>query len=86
MLQVARKFNFQLQISGCKARNVVRSQFVKGLPVITMAEGKHIGKIDDMVIDPERKMVAWFPRRAGAVPQAARRPRGPSAMSDATGS
>ena len=35
-------------------------ELVKGLPVITMAEGKQIGKIDDLIIDPERKAVSWL--------------------------
>jgi uncharacterized protein YrrD len=39
---------------------MARYEFMKGLPVITMAEGKQIGKIDDLVIDPERKAVGWF--------------------------
>ena len=31
---------------------MVSYEFVKGLPVITMAEGRQIGKVDDMVVDP----------------------------------
>ena len=46
---------------------MVRYEFVKGLPVISMAEGKQIGKIDDLVIDPERKAVAWFRLRSGGL-------------------
>ena len=42
-------------------------EFVKGLPVITMAEGKQIGKIDDLVIDPERKAVGWLRLHSGVM-------------------
>ena len=42
-------------------------EFVKGLPVITMAEGKQIGKVDDLVIDPERKAVSWFRLHSGGM-------------------
>ena len=42
-------------------------EFVKGLPVITMAEGKQIGKVDDLVIDPERKAVGWLRLHSGGV-------------------
>jgi sporulation protein YlmC with PRC-barrel domain len=46
---------------------MVRYEFVKGLPVITMAEGKQIGKIDDLVIDPERKAVSWLRLHSGGM-------------------
>ena len=46
---------------------MARYEFVKGLPVITMAEGKQIGKIDDLVIDPERKAVGWLRVHSGGV-------------------
>ena len=46
---------------------MARYEFVKGLPVITMAEGKQVGKIDDLVIDPERKAVAWLRLRSGGM-------------------
>ena len=39
---------------------MVSYEFVKGLPVITMAEGKQIGKVDDLVVDHERKAVSWL--------------------------
>ena len=42
-------------------------EFVKGLPVITMAEGKQIGKVDDLVIDPERKAVSWLRLHSGGM-------------------
>ena len=46
---------------------MARYEFIKGLPVITMAEGKQIGKIDDLVIDPERKAVGWLRLRSGGM-------------------
>jgi len=46
---------------------MVRYEFVKGLPVITMAEGKHIGKVDDLVVDPERKAVSWLRLHIGGM-------------------
>jgi len=46
---------------------MARYEFMKGLPVITMAEGKQIGKIDDLVIDPERKAVGWFRLHSGGM-------------------
>ena len=45
----------------------MRYEFVKGLPVITMAEGKQVGKTDDLVIDPGRKAVSWLRLHAGGV-------------------
>ena len=42
-------------------------EFVKGLPVITMAEGKQIGKVDDLVVDPERKAVSWLRLHSGGM-------------------
>ncbi len=46
---------------------MVRYEFVKGLPVITMAEGKQIGKVDDLIIDPERKAVSWLRLHRGGM-------------------
>jgi sporulation protein YlmC with PRC-barrel domain len=46
---------------------MARYEFMKGLPVITMAEGKQIGKIDDLVINPERKAVAWLRLHSGGM-------------------
>ena len=40
---------------------------MKGLPVITMAEGKQIGKIDDLIVDPERKAVSWLRLHSGGM-------------------
>jgi sporulation protein YlmC with PRC-barrel domain len=42
-------------------------EFVKGLPIITMAEGKQIGKVDDLVVDPERKAVSWLRLHSGGM-------------------
>jgi len=42
-------------------------EFVKSLPVITMAEGKQIGKIDDLIVDPERKAVSWLRLHSGGM-------------------
>ena len=44
---------------------MARYEYVKGLPVITMAEGKQVGKIDDLIIDPERKAVSWLRLHTG---------------------
>lgn len=44
-----------------------RYEFVKGLPVITMAEGKQVGKVDDLVVDPERKAVSWLRLHSGGM-------------------
>jgi len=46
---------------------MARYEFVKGLPVITMAEGKQIGKIDDLIVDPERKAVSWLRLHSGGM-------------------
>jgi len=46
---------------------MARYEFVKGLPVITIAEGKQVGKIDDMVIDPEHKAVSWLRLHSGGM-------------------
>ena len=46
---------------------MARYEFVKGLPVITMAEGRQVGKIDDLVIDPERKAVGWLRLHSGGM-------------------
>ena len=45
----------------------MRYEFVKGLPVITMAEGKQVGKVDDLVVDPERKAVSWLRLHSGGM-------------------
>ena len=46
---------------------MVRYEFVKGLSVITMAEGKQIGKVDDLIVDPERKAVSWLRLNTGGM-------------------
>ncbi|MBK9613497.1 PRC-barrel domain-containing protein [Candidatus Amarobacter glycogenicus] len=46
---------------------MARYEFVKGLPVITMAEGKQVGKVDDLVVDAERKAVRWLRIRSGGM-------------------
>ena len=46
---------------------MARYEFMKGLPVITMAEGKQIGKIDDLIVDPERKAVSWLRLHSGGM-------------------
>ena len=32
-----------------------------------MAEGKQVGKIDDLVVDPERKAVSWLRLHSGGM-------------------
>ena len=46
---------------------MARYEFMKGLPVITMAEGKQVGKVDDLVVDPERKAVRWLRLHRGGL-------------------
>ena len=46
---------------------MARYEFVKGLPVITMAEGKQVGKVDDLIVDPERKAVSWLRLHTGGM-------------------
>ena len=46
---------------------MARYDFVKGLAVITMAEGKQVGKVDDLVVDPERKEVSWLRLHTGGL-------------------
>ena len=46
---------------------MARYEFMKGLPVITMAEGRQIGKVDDLVVDPERKTVSWLRLHRGGM-------------------
>ena len=46
---------------------MARYEVVKGLPVITMAEGKQVGKVDDLVVDPERKAVSWLRLHTGGL-------------------
>lgn len=46
---------------------MARYELTKGLPVITVAEGRQIGKVDDLVVDPERKAVSWFRLHSGGM-------------------
>jgi len=46
---------------------MARYEFTKGLPVITVAEGKQVGKVDDLVVDSERKAVSWFRLHSGGM-------------------
>jgi uncharacterized protein YrrD len=46
---------------------MARYEFMKGLPVITLAEGKQVGKIDDLIVDPERKAVRWLRLHRGGL-------------------
>jgi uncharacterized protein YrrD len=46
---------------------MARYEHVKGLPVVTMAEGKKIGKVDDVLIDPDGKGVAWLRLHSGGI-------------------
>ena len=46
---------------------MARYERIKGLPVITMAEGKQVGKVDDLVVDPERKAVRWLRLHTGGL-------------------
>jgi uncharacterized protein YrrD len=46
---------------------MARYEFVKGLPVVTMAEGRQVGKVDDLVVDPERKAVRWLRLHRGGM-------------------
>jgi sporulation protein YlmC with PRC-barrel domain len=46
---------------------MARYEFMKGLAVITMAEGKQVGKVDDLVVDPERKAVRWLRLHRGGL-------------------
>lgn len=46
---------------------MARYGFVKGLPVVTMAEGKRVGKVDDLVVDPERMKVTWLRLHSGGM-------------------
>jgi uncharacterized protein YrrD len=46
---------------------MARYEFAKGLPVISVAEGKQVGKVDDLIIDPERKAVSWLRLHSGGM-------------------
>ena len=44
---------------------MTRYELMKGLSVVTMAEGKQVGKVDGLVVDPDRKTVAWLRLHTG---------------------
>jgi uncharacterized protein YrrD len=44
-----------------------RYQEVKGLAVISLAEGAQIGKVDEVVVDPDRKVVCWLRLHSGGL-------------------
>ena len=46
---------------------MARYELVKGLPVMTMAEGKQVGKVDDLIVDPERKAVGRLCLHSGGM-------------------
>ena len=46
---------------------MARYERIKGLPVITMAEGTQVGKVDDLLIDPDRKAVSWLRLHTGGL-------------------
>ena len=46
---------------------MARYERIKGLPVITVAEGTQVGKVDDLVIDPDRKAVSWLRLHTGGM-------------------
>lgn len=44
-----------------------RYQRIKGLRVLTTKEGNEVGKVDDLVVDPDQKKVAWLRLRRGGL-------------------
>ncbi len=40
---------------------------IKGLRVLTTKEGNEVGKVDDMVIDPDQKKVSWLRLHSGGL-------------------
>ncbi len=46
---------------------MARYEHIKGLPVVTMAEGKRVGRVDDLVVDPDRKAVSWLRLHSGGM-------------------
>jgi sporulation protein YlmC with PRC-barrel domain len=46
---------------------MARYELTKDLPVITLAEGKQVGKVDDLVVDPDRKAVSWLRLHSGGM-------------------
>ena len=51
---------------------MARYELMKGLPVVTMAEGKQVGKVEDLVVDPESKAVRWLRIHRGGMLSAER--------------
>jgi sporulation protein YlmC with PRC-barrel domain len=46
---------------------MARYEHIKGLPVITVAEGTQVGKVDDLIVDPDRKAVSWLRLHTGGL-------------------
>jgi uncharacterized protein YrrD len=46
---------------------MVRYEQVKGLKVVTINEGKEIGKVDDLFVDPEARQVRWLRIHTGGL-------------------
>lgn len=46
---------------------MVRWEHMKGLPVVSLAEGKEVGKVDSLVIDPDTRSVVWIRIHAGGL-------------------
>jgi uncharacterized protein YrrD len=46
---------------------MLRYELVKGLPVVTMGEGKTVGKVDELVVDPDHKEVSWLRLHSGGL-------------------
>lgn len=40
---------------------------IKGLRVLTTKEGNEAGKVDDLVVDPDRKKVSWLRLHTGGI-------------------
>lgn len=40
---------------------------IKGLRVITTKEGNEVGKVDDLVVDPDQKKVSWLRLHSGGM-------------------
>jgi uncharacterized protein YrrD len=46
---------------------MARYELTKGLPIVTVGEGKVVGKVDDLIIDPDRKSVRWLRLHSGGL-------------------